>query len=421
MNLEEHINQVEATKEDELELPAKEDYRVLFSQAVHLYESRDFEEAAKLFLEINQKFPDKPEVLLNYGNCQYELFNSDEAVKYWQAAKEKDKYLINAYINLGNYYLANDKYNEAEKEYTFAFCLNPHNELILTNLAITFDKMNNKRRAFLLYEFFLAQNLNVSSNNYKNIQKKVTVHKLNAISHMKIGIYYERKGYYRKAIQSYYDSLRMFPNFAKTYSNIGNIFYKLEKYQQAKEYWLEAYKIDKKNISLYLNLALCCEKLEDYVNAYAFYTGFIQNTKMGSQDFILAEGAAQKLYNIIMSNNEYITNFKALCEEYYNNQKYYDALIFYNNLAVLSKNKEITERINQLQLETNIIHKASFISYEIAKDLFEQGRYEFAMEKCKLSSNLWKNSYFEQNLLNLLNKCQNELGNTLSNFLKARH
>lgn len=421
MNIEEKNNTEEVIETEDIQLPAKEDYRVLFSNAVKYYEMRDFEEAAKLFFEINQKFPNHPEALLNYGNCQYELFNTQEAIKYWETAKEQDKYLINTYINLGNYYLANGKYKEAEKEYTFAFCLNPHNELILTNLAITYDKMNDKKRAFLLYEFFLAQNLNVSSNNYKNIQKKVTVHKLNAISNLKLGIYYERKGFYRKAIQSYYDSLRLFPNFAKTYSNIGNIFYRLEKFQQAKEYWLEAYKIDKKNISLCLNLALCCEKLEDNVNAYAFYTNFIQNTKINSQDIILAQNATEKIYNAIITNNEFITKHKNVAEKLYEQEKYDDALIYYENLSLLSKTKDIIEKINVLQIETNIIYKASFISFKMAKELFSQGRFEFAMEKCKLSSNLWKNSYFEQDLLNLLNKCQNELGNSISNFLKAKH
>ena len=59
---------------------------------------------------------------------------------------------------------------------------------------------------------------------------------------------FEKNGFWRKAIQAYYDSIRVFPNFTKTYSNVGNIFYKLEKYDYAKLYWLEAFKMDKTNI-----------------------------------------------------------------------------------------------------------------------------------------------------------------------------
>lgn len=415
---EEELNQEE---NQQVNLPALEDYRKLFSHALNLYEIRNFEDSAKCFLEIYEKFPQQPEALINYGNCQYELLNIQEALEAWKKAKEQDKYLFTAYLSLGNYYLANENYVEAINEFQVAFCLNPHHEMLLVNLAIAYEKMNDKKKAFLLYEFYLAGNLNINSSTYKNIHKKVTMHKLNAISQMKLGIYFEKKGFSRKAIQAYYDALRVFPNFAKTYINIGNIFYKLEKYEQAKLYWLEAYKIDKKSKNLVLNLAICSEKLEDTVDAYAFYTEFIQNSYRNNSDVILAQKAAEKLHTQILANNAIVNEYKKKCEELEKAQKYEDALVCYGNFYAVSHSNEIKEKINSFKAKTNILHQSALTLFEMAKELYAQGKYEYAMDKCKLSTNLWRNSYFEQSVFNLISKCQTALGHTINNMLKAKH
>jgi len=372
-------------------------------------------------MEIYHKFPEQAETLVNYADCQYELYNVEEAIKYWQIAKEKDKYLVNPYLNLGRYYLSKDNYKDAVQEYVYAFCLNPHNESTLIDLAVTYEKMRERKKAFLLYEFFLAGNLNVSSRMYKNIQSKVTKHKLNSIAQMRLGVYFEKNGFWRKAIQAYYDSIRVFPNFAKTYSNVGNIFYKLEKYDYAKLYWLESYKMDKNNINLVLNLALCCEKLDDCVNAQAFYEKYIRKAEGNIKETKSASVALKKLQDKIKLNSDYIENHKKLCEEFYNTEKFDDALVYYKNLYVLTSEKEILDKINELKTETNLIHKAAFVSFQIAQDLFEKGKYELAIEKCKLANSLWANSYFEQDIKNLLVKCQTAFGKSLNNMIKQRY
>lgn len=418
----ENTNLNEETNEEQNKLvPMEIEYKELFRTGIQAYEKRDYENASKVFMEIYEKFPEQPEALVNYADCQYELFNVEEAVKYWQLAKEKDKYLINPYLNLGRYYLSKENYKDAIKEYVFAFCLNPHNESTLIDLAVTYEKMRERKKAFLLYEFFLTGNLNVSSHIYKNIQAKVTKHKLNSIAQMRLGVYFEKNGFWRKAIQAYYDSIRVFPNFTKTYSNVGNIFYKLEKYDYAKLYWLEAFKMDKTNIHLILNLALCCEKLDDCVNAFAFYTKFVNRSEGNIKEIKSASLALKKIQEKIKLNSEYIENHKKICEEYYNEEKFDDALIYYKNLYKLTAEKEIMDKINKLKTETNLVHKAAFVSFQMAQELFEKGNYELAIEKCKMANSLWKNSYFEQDIRNLLVKCQTAFGKSLNNMIKQRY
>ncbi len=407
--------------DDEKKLPIEEDYRMLYMNAMHLYDERNYEDASKAFLELYEKFPDQIENLINCGNCYYELLNAEEAVKYWEMAKEKDKYLINSYINLGNYYLANENFEKAADEYTHSFCLNPQNEMSTVNLAITYEKMNDKRNAFLLYEFFLQGNLNVSSNTYKSIDKKVALHKLNAISHMKLGIFFEKKGYLRKALQSYYDSVKIFPNFAKTYSNIGNIFFKLGKFEYAKMYWLESYKIDKKNVNLYLNLAVCCEKLGDLINTYAFYSKFIQHAQSSATDIQLAQTALIDVRNQIIANPDISKKYLEDCEKLVKEKKLEDALLGYENLSLLSTKKELQAKINDLKKNSNIVHKASYLSFEMAKDLFEKGKYEFAMDKCKLAKSLWEDSYYEQSIKSLMSRCRTAMDTSISNMMRAKN
>lgn len=423
--MEENINSTEeelnSQENENLQLPTAEDYHAMFSAALQFYENGEYEQASKTFWESYEKFPEQTEALVNYANCQYELLNTQEAITNWELAKEKDKYLINPYINLGNYYLINDNYIAAEKEFKQAFCINPHNEISLVNLAVTYEKMNNRSKAFLLYEFYLSGTLNVSSNTYKNIHKKITMHKLNAISQMKMGIFFERKKYYRKALQAYFESLRVFPNFAKTYNNVGKIFYKLEKYDLAKQYWLEAYKIDRKNISLCLNLGLCCEKLEDYVNAYSFYTAFIQKTRHNTQEVFLAQRAAEKIHTIIIANTELVENYKKQAENYLKQENYDDALIHFENLLLITHTTEISNQINDIKSKTNIIYEVAVTAYKMAQELYQKGKYEEAIEKCKLSNAMWRGSYFEQDIFNLITKCQTALGNTLNSLLKAKH
>ena len=45
----------------------------------------------------------------------------------------------------------------------------------------------------------------------------------------------------------------------------------------------------------------------------------------------------------------------------------------------------------------------------------------FAIEKCKMANSLWENSYFEQDIRNLLVKCQTAFGKSLNNMIKQRY
>ena len=66
-NKEEELQEQEV---QELKLPTQEDYRNLYSNAIVLYDTRDFEGAAEYFKRIYENFPEQIDALINYGNCQ---------------------------------------------------------------------------------------------------------------------------------------------------------------------------------------------------------------------------------------------------------------------------------------------------------------------------------------------------------------
>ncbi len=404
----------------EEQLPdTNDECKALFQNAVTFYEKKDFQQASAIFKDITEKFPEKVEAYINYADCQFELSNSEEAVKYWNLAKEKNSFLMNPYVNLGNYYLSQDDLGKAKEEFEAAFCLDPYNENLIVNLGITNERIGNRKMAFMLYEFFMNNSFNVSSSLYRNIHKKVSMHKLNAISHMKLGVFFETKHFYRKALQSFYESLRVFPNFSKTYTNIGNIFFKFEKYDYAFLYWLEAYKIEKKKPKLCLNLALCAEKLDKKIDAYCFFSYFIQITA-GGKEILTARKKAQQLKSEISQNYEFVKEYKAKAEEYINKKEFDTAIIMYENLYFLTKNNEFYKKLNELLSTTNIINKAAKRTIEYANYCNKQKDYDKAVEKAKIARKLWDNTEIEMAASDIMSYAQNQLNMNLDNLVKQR-
>ena len=404
----------------EEQLPdTSEECKKIFQNAVSFYEKRDFQQASTLFKQITEQFPDKVEAYINYADCQFELSNQDEAVKYWDLAKEKNPFLLNPYVNLGNYYLSKDDLTKAKDEFEAAFCIDPYNENLIVNLGITNERIGNRKMAFMLYEFFMNNSFNVTSALYRNVHKKVSMHKLNAISHMKLGVFFETKHFYRKALQSFYESLRVFPNFSKTYMNIGNIFFKFEKYDFAFLYWLEAYKIEKKKPKLCLNLALCAEKLDRKIDAYCFFSYFIQITS-GGKEILTARKKAQHFKSEVSQDYEIVKAYRAKAEEYINKKEFDTAIIMFENLYFLTKNNEFFKKLNELLATTNIINKAAKKTIEFANFCNEQKDYDKAVEKAKIARKLWDNTEIDMAANDILSYAQNQLNMNLDNLVKQR-
>lgn len=408
-------------EEENNTLPAVEDYHTLFSQGVRFYEEREYANSAATFKKIMERYPEQIEALVNYADANYHMGNVDEALRYWKLAKEKDKYLINAYINMGNYYMSKNEIKHAIGEFEQAFCINPYNEVNLLNLGVAYERIEDRKKAFMIYEFYAVHSTNVSSTEYKNVHKKVSMHKLNAISHIKLGMFFEKKQYYRKALQSYYESVRVFPNFAKTYSNIGNILYKLEKYENAVEFWLESYKIDSHQTNLCLNLGLAYEKLGSPIDALCFLSYFVQQSGRSTGDVMAAKKNIAKFQQEITENPQFLEEYKQETQKLVEEKKFKDAMVRLSNIFLVTKDMEIKKQIQNLKPKSEIIYRAAEINYEMAKSLKTKGNLDVAIDKFKLSAILWEDSYFKEDVTAQIAECRAILGDSISAMIKTRH
>ncbi len=75
---------------------------------------------------------------------------------------------------------------------------------------------------------------------------------------------YYRKGEYEKSLEIYLKAEKETPNF-EVYYNLGNIYFKLNKYAYAKLYYLRAYKIRQNDSDLLHNLKAVEMRLEDKI------------------------------------------------------------------------------------------------------------------------------------------------------------
>jgi len=396
------------------------EYFSLFKQGLEQYKYLNYTEASTTFKSLIDKFPNIADAYINYGNAQFELSNEDEALSNWIKAREVDKYCINSYVNVGNFYLAQNKIKEGIKELKQAFLINPFNEVALINLAVSYEKLNDKRNAFLLYEFFLASSRNRSSMDYRNVFKKVSAHKLNAIEHLKKGLILQRKKNYRKALQCYFDSIKIYPNYSKTYLNVGNLCFRIEKYKAATEYWLESYKLNPHNSNLCLNLAMAYEKLGNIVDAYCFYYLFIRKSQgNNSAEVLNARKRIPKLNEKLGLNIDNSKVYREEIDQLLKDKDFELAIIKLENLFVLTNEWELKEKANKLKLETNILFKASEFALEIGKKLKAEGKQEKALNSFKTAKNLWPDSYFKDEADLLIKECRMLIANSITAIIKT--
>ena len=133
---------------------------------------------------------------------------------------------------------------------------------------------------FLLKE---AQNLNFAMP-VDAIKNKITANKATAIKKSKIedyektsvywfyrGVAYDDAGKYKEAVESYKQAIRLKPDFAAAFLNIGFAYYKLGRYQEAVEADVEAIRIDPNFATAHYNLGNDYQKLGRYQEAVEAY------------------------------------------------------------------------------------------------------------------------------------------------------
>jgi len=116
-------------------------------------------------------------------------------------------------------------------------------------------KKNLKLKILFLLLLFIFSNIGINSFSAEKQSSKEKLIKAEELF---------RKGKYQQSLDIYKDIVKKFPNF-KVFYNIGNIYFKLDKYAMAKLYYLKAYKIKQNDEDLNHNIEAVNLRLENNI------------------------------------------------------------------------------------------------------------------------------------------------------------
>jgi tetratricopeptide (TPR) repeat protein len=131
-------------------------------QGKELFEQDKFTEAAALYQKFLDENPALYQVRLNLGNCLMELKNYDQAVAEYQkvldgmnaepAEKRDIKLVAQMYASIGEAYLAQNKFKEAEDYFVKSIDIAPSDAALPYNVAEILMQAGNPEGAIRYYE-----------------------------------------------------------------------------------------------------------------------------------------------------------------------------------------------------------------------------------------------------------------------------
>jgi len=166
----------------------------------------------------------------------------DSEISLWKDAARKSPGKVRPHQNLGTYYLAGGRLEEAKKEFLVALRLDPNNFETHNNLGIVYKRLGDYARA---------------------IQEYTTVLKLapsDAMAHYNLGNLYLAQGNLEEAIREYQASISLAPDYDEAHNNLGIAYEKSGKIDLAIMEFKRAIKLNPENVNARNNLVLCMKK-----------------------------------------------------------------------------------------------------------------------------------------------------------------
>lgn len=209
--------------------------------------------------------------------------------------------IANSYNNIGSIYYDLQDYEKSQEYFLKAlFILEKNNYTeskanIYNNLGLINQELHQYEKSILFFNKSLAiseqlKDKDIIGSVYHNIGK----------SNFMLGDYQNALDHYFKAIDIF-DSVGI--KNSQTLNNIGQVYIELDYYKQAQKYLFKALEIAKKNNQfiylrdIYNNLAVTCERLNQYDQAYHYYILF--NT---FDDSVKNQMYSSKIENIYSQN-----------------------------------------------------------------------------------------------------------------------
>lgn len=130
----------------------------LVEQGNTLFGEKKYQEAIDVFNQFALKNPGIYMIYFNIGDCQREMQNYDEAIKQYTIALDKAKQnsdvvmQAKGYALIGEVFLRQEKFKEAQENFTQSIALNPKDEVLAYNVAEIFFGRNQTDKAIEYYK-----------------------------------------------------------------------------------------------------------------------------------------------------------------------------------------------------------------------------------------------------------------------------
>jgi PAS domain S-box-containing protein len=207
--------------------------------------------------------------------------------------------IANSYNNIGSIYYDLKDYEKSQEYFLKAlFILEKNNYTeskanIYNNLGLINQELHQYEKSIMFFNKSLAIS---ELMNDKDVMGSV---------HHNIGKSNFMLGDYQNALDHYFKAIDIFDSVgiknSQTLNNIGQVYIELDYYRQAQKYLFKALEIAKKNNQfiylrdIYNNLAVTCERLNQYNQAYHYYILF--NTFDDSVKNQMYSSKIENIYN----------------------------------------------------------------------------------------------------------------------------
>lgn len=225
----------------------------LTNRSLDLYYQKDYKKAEKICRKILEKNPNNDTVLINLGNILFIYKKYEEALLYYQRAKDIKSDSFLARVNIANIYLEQKKYKLAEQTSQEALMLDSQNYMALNILGTALLEQEQYKKALSV----LQQALNVNKND---------AWLFNYLSRC-----YQQLGMIKEAVQSGWQAVKLSPQDESHHINFGYMLYELSldsNEKIIKEYalkWLENFPENK--MAEHMGKAILNQSIPEFANA----------------------------------------------------------------------------------------------------------------------------------------------------------
>lgn len=207
------------------------------------FELGNYEEAGYYFKNVEKQFANDPEIKLCLARLQFKKEEFDSSESYLRKVLELDSKNYDALILYGDIYFKKKRYNEALQYYQEANSINPKNELALLKLGRGYLQKRDTKKALAYFEDAEA------------------INNLSHLTQYYLGEYYFREKDYVLANQHLSTSLLIKDNYQPSMILMYQVFFELNKWDQAKDILNKLLALNPQNKNYYYHLGFAYEQL----------------------------------------------------------------------------------------------------------------------------------------------------------------